>query len=138
MGMILNEYFLSVFTIKKGMDTRELGEINSGLEESPHYRRGGVTKKVDEGCVVDIVYVDFSKAFNEVPHSRLLYKCWSKVAEDRLQDCLDSVDWTVFKCLAENLDEYAITVTDFNTTSVATPAPTAPDTPVPSVTASEV
>eukprot|EP00061_Rhincodon_typus_P005148 g24321.t1 len=38
---------------------------------------------------------------------------WSEALEDDLRDCLDSVDWTVFKCSAENLDEYATTITDF-------------------------
>eukprot|EP00061_Rhincodon_typus_P015108 g42604.t1 len=40
-------------------------------------------------------------------------QCWSKAVEDHLRDHLDSVDWTVFKCSVENLDEYATTVTDF-------------------------
>eukprot|EP00061_Rhincodon_typus_P004424 g22531.t1 len=40
-------------------------------------------------------------------------QCWSEAVEDCLQDCLDLVDWTVFKCSVENLDEYATTVTDF-------------------------
>ena len=34
----------------------------------------GVTKKVDEGSAVDVVYMDFSKAFDKVPHGRLLHK----------------------------------------------------------------
>ena len=34
----------------------------------------GVTKKVDEGSAVDIIYMDFSKAFDKVPHGRLLHK----------------------------------------------------------------
>jgi hypothetical protein len=33
-----------------------------------------VTKIVDEGVPVDIAYLDFSKAFNVVPHERLLIK----------------------------------------------------------------
>eukprot|EP00061_Rhincodon_typus_P008386 g30944.t1 len=77
----------------------------------------------------------------------------SEAVEDYFWDCLESVDWTVFKCSLENLDKYATTITDFiskcvedcvpkkstrNTTGVPTPAPTTPDTPVPSVTASEI
>ena len=34
----------------------------------------GVTKKVDEGSVVDVVYMDFSKVFDKVPHGRMLHK----------------------------------------------------------------
>ena len=34
----------------------------------------GVTKKVDEGSAVDVVSMDFSKAFDKVPHGRLLHK----------------------------------------------------------------
>eukprot|EP00061_Rhincodon_typus_P017221 g45811.t1 len=88
-----------------------------------------------------------------------------------------SMDWTMFKCSAKNMDEYATTVSDFikkcvedcipkksirvfpnagndtsfpdmlnvcyawfeqNTTGVAMPVSTAPDTPVPSVTTSDV
>jgi len=34
----------------------------------------GVTKKVDEGSAVDIVYMDFSWAFDKILHGRLLQK----------------------------------------------------------------
>ena len=33
-----------------------------------------VTRSVDEGNPVDIVYLDFAKAFDKVPHVRLLKK----------------------------------------------------------------
>ena len=33
-----------------------------------------VTKEVDKGKAVDVVYMDFSKAFDKVPHGRLLQK----------------------------------------------------------------
>ena len=33
-----------------------------------------VTKKVDEGSADDIIYMDFSKAFDKVPHGRLLHQ----------------------------------------------------------------
>ena len=32
------------------------------------------TKQVDNGCPVDVLYMDFSKAFDRVPHQRLLCK----------------------------------------------------------------
>ena len=34
-----------------------------------------LTKLVDQGHSVDIVYLDFANAFDKVPHSRLLQKC---------------------------------------------------------------
>ena len=33
-----------------------------------------VTKAIDEGKPLDVIYLDFSKAFDKVPHKRLLYK----------------------------------------------------------------
>ena len=33
-----------------------------------------VTKDIDEGKPVDIDYLDFSKAFNKVPHQKLFRK----------------------------------------------------------------
>jgi hypothetical protein len=45
-----------------------------------------LTKLVNEGHSVDVVYLDFTKAFDKVPHRRLLLKmkahgidgrCWS-------------------------------------------------------------
>ena len=34
-----------------------------------------LTKLVDDGHSVDIVYLDFAKAFDKVPHKRLIRKC---------------------------------------------------------------
>ena len=33
-----------------------------------------VTNNVDEGSAVDVVYLDFSRAFDKVPHGRLLHE----------------------------------------------------------------
>ena len=33
-----------------------------------------ITKWVDDGSPVDVVYLDFQKAFDKVPHQRLLLK----------------------------------------------------------------
>ena len=33
-----------------------------------------ITKRVDEGSRVDVIYLDFQKAFNKVPHQRLILK----------------------------------------------------------------
>ena len=34
-----------------------------------------LTKLVDDGHSVDILYLDFAKAFDKVPHQRLVDKC---------------------------------------------------------------
>ena len=33
-----------------------------------------ITKWVDEGSLVDVIYLDFQKAFDKVPHQRLILK----------------------------------------------------------------
>ena len=33
-----------------------------------------ITKWVDEGSAVDVIYLDFQKAFDKVPHQRLILK----------------------------------------------------------------
>jgi len=43
-----------------------------------------VTRLVDEGKAVDVVYLDFSKTFNTVPHSILL----EKLADHGLGRCI--------------------------------------------------
>ena len=46
-----------------------------------------ITKLVDDGSPVDVVYLDFQKAFDKVPHQRLLLK---------LKDhglCNDAINW---------------------------------------------
>ena len=62
-------------------------EKNNLIHDSQHgFRRGRsclsnllefldkVTAVVDEGNSVDVIYLDFAKAFDKVPHQRLLYK----------------------------------------------------------------
>ena len=48
----------------------------------------GVTKKVDEGSAVDLVYMDFSKAFDKVPHKVKSHRIQGEVA-NWIQNWLD-------------------------------------------------
>eukprot|EP00061_Rhincodon_typus_P016670 g45003.t1 len=40
-------------------------------------------------------------------------QCWSEAAEEHARECLDSVDWTIFKNSIDNLGKYATIVTGF-------------------------
>ena len=33
-----------------------------------------ITKRVDDGSPVDVIYLDFQKAFDKVPHQRIIIK----------------------------------------------------------------
>ncbi|XP_048414141.1 uncharacterized protein LOC125465079 isoform X2 [Stegostoma tigrinum] len=52
------------------------------------------------------------KLKRENPVQRVV-QCWSEETDKLLRDCFESVDWSVFKNSAANLNEYATTVTDF-------------------------
>ena len=45
----------------------------------------GVTRMLDEGKNVDIIYLDFDKAFDKVPHHRLIGKVASMGVEGRVK-----------------------------------------------------
>jgi hypothetical protein len=45
-----------------------------------------VTENVDPGIPVDIFYLDFSKAFDSVPHERLMIKLRSKGISGEVYD----------------------------------------------------
>eukprot|EP00061_Rhincodon_typus_P013368 g39699.t1 len=48
--------------------------FKKGNRDNPGNYRLEVTKVIDEGTAVDVVDMDFSKAFNKVPHGRLIQK----------------------------------------------------------------
>ena len=50
----------------------------------------GVTAAVDQGVPVDIFYLDFSKAFDKVPHKRLIYKLRQKGMGAQLLDWIEN------------------------------------------------
>ena len=41
-----------------------------------------ISKWIDEGSPVDIIYLDFQKAFDKVPHQRLLLKLKARCIGD--------------------------------------------------------
>ena len=45
-----------------------------------------ITNQIDEGSPVDIIYLDFQKAFDRVSHQRLLLKLKAHVIGDGIID----------------------------------------------------
>ena len=48
-----------------------------------------ITKWIDDGSPVDIIYLDFWKAFDKVPHQRFLLKLRARVIGDGITDCIE-------------------------------------------------
>ena len=48
-----------------------------------------ITKWIDEGSPVDIIYLDFQKAFDKVPHQRLLLIGIGDDIIDWIEQCLE-------------------------------------------------
>ena len=62
-------------TVKKSMENRrgrKWKKLHVTWTLPPHKEQG--EEEVDDGSPVDVVYLDFQKAFNKVPHERLLLK----------------------------------------------------------------
>eukprot|EP00061_Rhincodon_typus_P016222 g44321.t1 len=118
----------------------------------PHFRKS-------HHCAVFLLPAYKQKVKQENP-SRNEVQCWSEAAEVCLQDCSDSMGWSVLKCSAENLDDspppsqtslanvwrtvYQRSRSDAfygqfeqNASGAVPHAPKAPDTPVPSVNAAD-
>ena len=53
-----------------------------------------ITKWVDEGSPVDIIYLDFQKAFDKVPHQRLILKLKSHLSDSMSSQSLKNL--TIF------------------------------------------
>ena len=49
-----------------------------------------ITRILDEGSSADIFYLDFAKAFDKVPHGRLLAKMKSKGIDGEVYDWIAS------------------------------------------------
>eukprot|EP00061_Rhincodon_typus_P017660 g46451.t1 len=108
-----------------------------------------VTRKIDEGRVVDVVYTDFSKAFDKIPHGKLLWKANLKRVLPKYHEhisCPMRGLNTLDHCYTIKDVYYSIPHSDFQKTDhnvvVLLPAYKMPvaalDTPVPSVTAADV
>ena len=48
-----------------------------------------IIKWIDEGSPVDIIYLDFHKAFDKVPHQRLLFKLKARGIGDGIIDWIE-------------------------------------------------
>ena len=49
-----------------------------------------ITKWVDEGSPVDVVYLDFQKAFDKVPHQRFLLKIKALGIGNDVINCIEN------------------------------------------------
>ena len=48
-----------------------------------------ITKWVDDGSPVDVVYIDFQKAFDKVPHQRLLLQLKAHGIGNDVINCIE-------------------------------------------------
>ncbi|KAK4832613.1 LOW QUALITY PROTEIN: hypothetical protein QYF61_024594 [Mycteria americana] len=74
---ILNAFFASVFTSKTSLQKSQAPETRRKVwskENSPLAEKDQATILVDGGKTVDVVYFDFSKAFDIVSHNILIHK----------------------------------------------------------------
>ncbi|KAI0215431.1 Dipeptidyl peptidase 9 [Lamellibrachia satsuma] len=73
-----------------GVKERGVGGDRREEEGSGGRRKGReITKWIDEGSPVDIIYLDFQKAFDKVPHQRLLLKLKAHGIGDSITDWIE-------------------------------------------------
>ena len=66
-----------------------------------------ITKWIDEGSSLDIIYLDFQKAFDKVPHQRLLLKLKGNGIGDGIIDWIEQ--WVTDRrqrVVAEKLEKF--------------------------------
>ena len=66
-----------------------------------------ITKWIDEGSPLDIIYLDFQKAFDKVPHQRLLFKLKGNGIGDGIIDWIEQ--WVTDRrqrVVAEKLEKF--------------------------------
>ena len=66
-----------------------------------------ITKWIDEGSPLDIIYLDFQKAFDKVPHQRLLLKLKGNGIGDGIIDWIEQ--WVTDRrqrVVAEKLEKF--------------------------------
>ena len=64
-------------------------KARSCLTNMVFFWRKKITKWIDEGSPVDIIYLDFQKAFDKVPHQRLLLKLKAHGIGDGIIDWIE-------------------------------------------------
>eukprot|EP00061_Rhincodon_typus_P010244 g34391.t1 len=62
----LAEIFISSIATGEVLEDRRLANM------VPQFKKGEVMKRIDEGRAVHLIYMDFSKVFDKVPHGRLV------------------------------------------------------------------
>ena len=65
-----------------------------------------ITKWVDEGSPVDVIYLDFQKAFDKVPHQRLILKLKSHGKGNSIINWIDQ--WLTDRLRGDQIEVFKI------------------------------